>query len=600
MLGSVVMLSKSNDSDLIKRKIDAQFIPFCQIWQELVSNRTLDTYQYRIFTSISILKELLGVLDKTIDGTFTNDANLDNCKEESLAIIKNDIVFDKYFKNIKGRLLSALGISSKSLSEKKRLQSQIKYLLRLFEQDYYFKAFAELEEAISNKDMSNISYFANIIASQAVNKGWSTRALFELIRLFTSDKTKEEQWSKFKNSVLLNGKNDFTVLIWIPLSRKSSEKQNLMLEMLGKMGLNAYSRDELVSQLHQIEDLRTLLKAEKKYFKIEIQAYDAYMAAHTALFSISDKLNLISFYNFVGSWDLASVGFVSIDNLSKYHTSFSASELYQTYDYLDSSGKIFADTQRIILDDSKKKIRDKLEGTFSYTNTSRCSLFQEEKYMNLWVALESLSRTQMYSDIISGVKNTVPAAETLRYIYRNVRNYADDVARCCVEITYKGKTINCKKEAKQELVNEIIQVLNDPESYALLLDRSKINSLLAYRTECIHKLVTDEEYAVDKISNHYNKVRWQIQRLYRIRNEITHTALREQTSLMVYIEHLYDYLSKYIAEIVTCINEKGYSTLEEALAYIVDNYNCFIELSKEKDKKTSLAQLFETGVISLL
>ena len=594
------MLSKSNDSDLIKRNISEKYIPFCQIWQELVSNRTLDSYQYRLFTSISILKELLSVLDKTIDGLFSGDANLDNCKEEATSIIKCDTMFDKYYKNIKGRLLFALNKSSKTTHEKKRLKSQITYLLKLIEPNYYKNAFRELEEAINNNDMHNISTFSNIIASQAVYKGWSTKALFELIRFFTSSKPSDEQWGKFKNSVLLNNKSNFTVLIWVPFSRKGPEKQDSMMDILDKMGLKAYSSTELVAQLSQIEDLNTLLKTEKKYFRIEIQAYDAYTAAHNALFSISDKLNLISFYNFVDPWDPTSVGFVSIDNLSAYHTAFSASELYQTYDYLDSSGKIFADTLRIIIDDSKTNIRDKLEGAFSYTNTSRSSLFQEEKYMNLWVALESLSRTQMYSDIISGIKDTVPAAETFRYIYRNVRNYADDVARCCVEITYKDKTINCKKEAKQELVNEIIQVLKDPESYDLLLDKAKVNSLLVYRTECIHKLVTDEVYAVEKINNHYNKVRWQIQRLYRIRNEITHTALREQTSLMVYIEHLYDYLSKYIAEIVTCINEKGYSSLEEALAYIVDNYNCYVVLSKEKDKKTSLTQLFETGVISLL
>lgn len=61
--------------------------------------------------------------------------------------------------------------------------------------------------------------------------------------------------------------------------------------------------------------------------------------------------------------------------------------LYQTYDYIDSSGRIFEDTKNIFLDDTKKEIREKLQRSFGYTNISRASLFQEEKYMNLWVAL---------------------------------------------------------------------------------------------------------------------------------------------------------------------------------------------------------------------
>ena len=51
-----------------------------------------------------------------------------------------------------------------------------------------------------------------------------------------------------------------------------------------------------------------------------------------------------------------------------------------------------------------------------------------------------------------------------------------------------------------------------------------------------------------KIENHYRHIYWQIQRLYRIRNEIAHAALREQVSLIVYLEHLYHYLSTYISE----------------------------------------------------
>lgn len=57
-----------------------------------------------------------------------------------------------------------------------------------------------------------------------------------------------------------------------------------------------------------------------------------------------------------------------------------------------------------------------MTGAFGYANISRASLFQEEKYMNLWVALESLARTRMYPDIISNVKQTVPAAMSLIYI----------------------------------------------------------------------------------------------------------------------------------------------------------------------------------------
>lgn len=150
---------------------------------------------------------------------------------------------------------------------------------------------------------------------------------------------------------------------------------------------------------------------------------------------------------------------VLCEEINKYHRPVTAEELYRTYDYLDSSGKVFDSTRKIFTDDKKERLQLKLQGVFGYTNISRASLFQEEKYMNLWIALESLSRTKMYGDIISNIKEILPAALCLRYLYR-------------------------------------------------------------------------------KIENHHRKIEWQVQRLYRFRNEVAHTALQENTSLIIYIEHL--------------------------------------------------------------
>ena len=57
---------------------------------------------------------------------------------------------------------------------------------------------------------------------------------------------------------------------------------------------------------------------------------------------------------------------------------------------------------------------------------------QEDKFINLWVALESLCRTDMYENIISNVLETVPPALCLKYIYRCYRNFAEDCLRCNV------------------------------------------------------------------------------------------------------------------------------------------------------------------------
>lgn len=219
---------------------------------------------------------------------------------------------------------------------------------------------------------------------------------------------------------------------------------------------------------------------------------------------------------------------------------------------------------------------------------------------NLWVALESLARTDMYSDIISNVKETVPAAMCLRYIYRIVRNFIEDCGRCGIKFDFTSCSIDMQQDTKQKLVRETINVLHNPILFSELRDKCKVNSLLYHRVKNVYRLITDIAYAKYKVENHYKRVKWQIQRLYRIRNEIAHAALREQTSLIVYIEHLYDYLSTYISEIVTCLTEKNLSNIEDALCSIKDNYDVFIALAISNDKSLVENSVLVTGIINLI
>ena len=81
------MLSGSNDEKLAYKKVDSKVVPLYQVWQELVHVQTLDVYQYRVLTSFSALKELLAVIEKTQQGLFTTDDNIDACRLETLYIL---------------------------------------------------------------------------------------------------------------------------------------------------------------------------------------------------------------------------------------------------------------------------------------------------------------------------------------------------------------------------------------------------------------------------------------------------------------------------------------------------------------------------------
>ncbi|MCM1214222.1 MAG: hypothetical protein NC331_01890 [Lachnospiraceae bacterium] len=373
-----------------------------------------------------------------------------------------------------------------------------------------------------------------------------------------------------------------------------------MLEAMQKVGLGTKEYTELCGEYANIGDIGRLLNANKKYFRVLVEAYDIYTAAHLAIISISEQLNMASFYNLVSAWDLSAVVILAINEKTKYHSSFTAESLYQTYDYMDSSGRIFEYTQRIFADDRRTMVREKLKGSFGYTNMSRVSLFQEEKYTNLWVELESLARTNLYTDIISCVKETVPAAVCMRYLYRIVRNYVEDCLRCGILFDFAEKSIDMHQETKRKMVCETIEVFQNQKMYAELVEKCKVNTLLKYRTESIHEILTNVKAVQEKIEKHHERISWQIQRLYRIRNEIAHAALQDQNLLIAYVEHLYDYLSTYTSEIITCMIENGQKSIEEALCLIKDNYDMFIIYAENNERAILQESVMKTGVIDFV
>jgi len=254
-------------------------------------------------------------------------------------------------------------------------------------------------------------------------------------------------------------------------------------------------------------------------------------------------------------------------------------DVIKTYDYVDSSNDIYEMTKNIIKGDNNEVIT-RLSAAFAYTNLSRSSYFQETKFITLWIALESIMRSGQYSDIVSNVKRILPAALCARYFYKMARNFIEDCLRCNIKIlNVENITINFELPDKVNLVKSLICVFRTEQHYENLLQKCEVNDLLYYRCEELRYIFNDLDKIREKITHFKRKVEWHIQRIYRIRNEITHSAFRDERSLMIYIEHLYSYLSQLISEIVFYVERKGTTSIEAIYASLETNYSVFEELS---------------------
>ncbi|MDO5148266.1 MAG: hypothetical protein ACI4KB_13875 [Oscillospiraceae bacterium] len=598
------MIKKDLNSDLGRKGVEEKYFFFLQLWHELLDQRTLDIYQYRLFNTYSSLNELISVIDKTFSGIFTTNHNIDACVDECAQIVKKDIILKKHNISLWRALVNHLNQKHGQKSEQLSLKFQATYAISILGESYIHWIFDEIKNDIDNGNNEDLVYHTQVLISQCIYNGWSTKSLYQCDRFFYNSfkpETSDERWEYFKNN-LLSSERDFKIFVNIKnLSLQHSEILSDVLCLDVNTGASIVQKKFDTDK----DKLKNLFERDKKYVEYQLKAKDIYSASNLAIKKISDKINTLSFYNIINAWDMHNINIIAVDVMSRHFKSLSCEDLFKTYDYIDSSGFVFENTINIIQDSRYKKIGDKLLGAFSYANISRASFFHEEKYMTLWIALESLSRTEMCSDIISNVKITVPAALSIRYLFRILRNFAEDMIRCNVDLNFSTTNFDIKNSSKSQLVKDIITIMKNDVLYYELENKCSCSCLLLHRIKEVRKIITDLDYLIQKYKNYYNHILWQIQRLYRIRNEIAHSASTENLSLTIYTEHLYDYLSTFISEIISCVSENNLTTLEEVFCKIQDNYSVFKEIADSRNKSQEDKDLINrtvctTGILSFM
>jgi hypothetical protein len=330
------------------------------------------------------------------------------------------------------------------------------------------------------------------------------------------------------------------------------------------------------------------------YLKVEPLAHSFFNLHHYTAAALNSSLSVATFYNTINPWIANSPEIVVLNEENQSCDSLRLTDIFKTYDYIDSNNAVFEATRRIILDLDLPEVTTKISAAFAYTNLSRSSIFQETKFITLWIALESVMRTGQYPDIITHVKTVLPEILCTRYLYRIVRNFTEDCMRCSIK-RCDELSLNFEQLDKKALVRQMITVFRSQSDYPILLGKCNKNQLLEFRCEELHTLLNSREEIMNKYDHLTTKIRWHIQRLYRIRNEITHSAFSENKSLMIYIEHLYTYLAQLMSEVVHCIVYKEATSVDEAYTSILQNYLTYMALLKDKCIDTS--DILPDGII---
>lgn len=603
------MLSGNNNIPLIRyQNINEEYVFFIQRWREILESKTLDMYQYNILNSCVACDEFADVIEKTLNGVFTSRQNVDDCKAEALEIVKEDFILEKHNKPLKNTLLRILSsrIDSKSKSENlddkngnfytslNRIKFQLMDPLRKLKRHFLEYILEDLKEAIDDSNNEIVDTCIGALVSQCIFQGWSAKGLTSLSQFFETTESSTIKWQNFSEKIKTDTFGNFEIYCSIKIESRRGLSVDEVKDTISSIGLEIINGSEIIQQKNENVDFCSKINSETTYVVTRVDLTDPYSAVLRAINLLNSKLSVATFYNTIDPWIAISPQIVVLNTTDGQSENLKLTDIFKTYDYVDSNNAVFEDTKRIILNPGMDDVKNKINAVFAYTNLSRSSVFQETKFITLWIALESVMRTGQYQDIITHIKAVLPEILATRYVYRVVRNFAEDCIRCklkkCDELD-----LDLEQEDKKALVKKIILIFRDTTKYATLLEKCKRCKLLCFRCEEIHEVLNNSEILYSKFEHYTKKIRWHIQRLYRIRNEITHSAFNENKSLVIYIEHLYSYLSQLMSEIVHYIIHKEVQSVDEAYATITENYNTYMELIKEG--RMNINETLENGII---
>lgn len=594
------MNKNENDLDLKNKGIAEKYIFFYQLWRELTSPQTIDSYQFKLMDTFTGIEELIDVLNKTIDGTYTSDHNIAECKDELTELVKDDKILWNYYSSLQTNLLRCLKKETTKINGKKSLLHSLNYIKNCLTKDYYNNLVNELEKSLNTPSSKyvvskiDVTYYTNKTITYLINSGWSAKKLTNIIKLLWNSSTDNSRWLTFKNTISSQKPNIYNIFIPFNIRYEPTvfpfiiKRFNIQNNIELKKGIDF---------INQNNSLSTYLKHSVRYAYITIEAHDEYSATLLSNKIYANLINELSFFNLISSNELKQLSFVVANENYTKIKNLTAEELFVTnIDYYEGANRAFRLSKKITCSIENNSLRNRLLATYSYSNIGKSTFSFEEKFINYWIALESFCKTDMENNIIDNILKNVPAALCNRYVFSLLRNLFDDCLRCNITFNFSnGKTFN--QTTAKDKVTSLIEIFKDENLTNELLNKCSCNSLLIFRCSQLHDLFETKNIKklIELIKQHKNRVRLQLSRLYRIRNQIAHTAYNKAESLTRYIEHLTNYLTIFISEVLFCSEKLKTSSIEEILSYIKDNYSLFDSTSED-----NLTLLFSTGEIYLI
>ena len=538
---------------------------------ELLYKNTIDSYRLRLHNPKTIIEELFTICVEARDGVLTNNIYLNATSNEAVGLIKrgNDVLT---FKSVSREyFINTLKNAGKQNTDK--LIQACKLVLN-DNKDYQNKLFATVKTSIDsftngsnfcNKDKKQFILMLHYLCIELINLGYTKQYLYAFFRsIFV-----------FAGNVSMTFNSRYE--IWESLGNKQNEQFKVIYELIGSSFQFPYFKKTDSTKYEHVTRhfnsrlpsdikpaVREFLEEKIKFdelnlISIKTQSLDYYKAVEVSRAKLAHDLDI---YHLGFSNNTIKIGTKAVvigsNNTSK--SSILPSN-YQIDGYIRGSKTIFETLLKKFRKIKRNRVNDetldKLISAIRYLRIGSESPELETKLLNYWIGLEYIF-TSFNNDekTIDRIINYFPVCHSVIYPKRNLYGFHKTLERLNVSSrirTYNKSLKYLKRVSTYE--NEILPNTN--------------SELLKFRANFYKGWVDNPENITSAIEKHKQNLKWNLIRLYRIRNSIVHNAAVTNTiysnvsHIKYYLTFILNSILEYLSTTPFDVNHDNKITIED-------------------------------------
>lgn len=524
---------------------------FLAAWFNMVHRSSLDSYRVRVMNPVNILDEFLKMYEPHAD-----DRDRRMVAEELIEIFDDHPVIQKHVPHYdmiaatQSLLRRATGATEKDKSIFKSEEALIKSFLRElrarirthFITDCFEWLKIQLNEDPDNvtdeqraAEQDKIERVCRDLLSSAYDSGFTLETLHAVYRMMSVLQIKgtpiagdEPPYIFFDRlerarSILLDAPRAFTVVFSIsgfpsPISEAEGRYGSITMSAQAPQCL-ARAPADLVAQSRWTKGWAA--NNQRLFAEVSITSKDARSAGMQAHRMIGQLLDLVRFEFGAENLNL-SKEFVAIDGeklmllpvpelIPNPKAIRSASDLRAFVEQLNSIGE---------RDEAYAESKDRMLAAFRFYRIGTSVSMFENKLVNWWTAIENLTRSGKPGSIGATVEEALVPILGLAHLNKHMGAIRAGLLVKDQPLASNGDVIDLSQASNRD----VFSLLRDPAKRQALLTAYQGEPYLWHHIYRISSSIKGGPELANFINAHEKRFRWQIQRIYRARCDIVHSA----------------------------------------------------------------------------